>query len=219
MKKKILVIALIGALLAVSVYLCADFNTYTDKAKTADLEQSGIIFTITTFDGKAESQPFIKCYGHSWLSIENKTGAALQIKDYEIQDGEILTFSAWAITDNCGVVFNLEPSFIKQYQRYIGRESLSINIDSSKLQIIEDYIDSNNTWTPWKNCSRWSLELWNMVADDNCKLKEQTMIYTPKRLQKSINEFDCVEYDKDFSDAKGVFWYKDGVRTELELCS
>lgn len=31
--------------------------------------------------------------------------------------------------------------------------------------------------------------------------------------------FDCVEVDKDFSRAGDIYCYKDGERTELQLCS
>lgn len=35
----------------------------------------------------------------------------------------------------------------------------------------------------------------------------------------SITTFDCVEVNKDFSRAGGIYCYKDGERTELQLCS
>lgn len=35
----------------------------------------------------------------------------------------------------------------------------------------------------------------------------------------SITTFDGVEVNKDFSRAGGIYCYKDGERTELQLCS
>lgn len=216
--------AVISAIAAFVIFgaffsLFADFNSYDYRSKTVDCDKSGIIFSITTFDGENESSPFVKCLGHAWLSIDNRSGHPLYIKDYEIENGETVTFSVWVISGIEGLVFNLEPHYISKYGRYAGRRSLSTNIDESKLKAIEGYIDKNNKWTPGNNCSRWSLELWNEVAGDRLKLKTQTLLYTPKRVSKSFYEFDQIESDKDFSTAKGIFCYRDGVRTELKLCS
>ena len=209
----------VACILAAVFSLFADFNSYDYRSKTVDCDKSGIIFSITTFDGENESSPFVKCLGHAWLSIDNRSGHPIYIKDYEIENGKAVTFSVWAISGIEGLVFNLEPHYISKYGRYAGRRSLSTNIDESKLKAIEGYIDRNNKWTPGNNCSRWSLELWNEVAGDRLKLKTQTLLYTPKRVSKSFYEFDQIETDRDFSAAKGIFCYRDGVRTELKLCS
>lgn len=37
--------------------------------------------------------------------------------------------------------------------------------------------------------------------------------------RKAFSAFDCVEVDKDFSRAGDIYCYKDGERTELQLCS
>lgn len=198
--------------------LFADFNSYDYRSKTVDCDKSGIIFSITTFDGENESSLFVKSLGHTWLSIDNRSGHPIYIKDYKIESGETVTFSVWAILDIGGIVFNLEADYISKYGRYAGRRSLSMNIDESDIKVIEGYIDENDRWTPGCNCSRWSLELWNKVAGDRLKLKTQTLLYTPKRVAKSFYEFDKIETDRDFSAAKGIFCYRDGVRTELKLC-
>ncbi len=217
--KKIIGIIIVCLLLISVICLFADFNRYTYKTKTVCDENEEIIFSITTFDGKGESEPFIMCLGHAWVSIDNKTGRTIKLMDYEIEDGETVTLSAWALSEHRGVYFNLEPNFIKQFGRYVGRKSLSVGIDESQLAKIEDYIRNNDNWTFVKNCSHWSLDLWNEVVGDEYRLKTQTVIYTPGRLLKSFDEYDCVETDKDFSNAKEVFYYRNGVRTELELCS
>lgn len=218
--KKIKIIPLILVVLAVAaVSLGLDFNTYKEHSKTIPCEENGIIFSITTFDGKTESEPFVKCLGHTWVSVDNRSGHSVYVKDHEVKNGEMLTFSIWAISGHRGVFFNLEPAFIRQCGRYVGRQSLSVNIPESQLTTIEDYIDRNDTWKLGKNCSFWSIRLWNELVDEDYALKTQTLVYTPKRLQKAMREFDCVEADKDFSRAAGIFFYRDGHRTELDLCS
>lgn len=115
--------------------------------------------------------------------------------------------------------FSNAEAYISTYDRYVGRKSLSVNIGEPQLKIIEAYIDQKDKWSLGKNCSYWSVRLWNEVVDEAFGLKTQTLFYTPKRLERSFCEFDCVEADKDFSRAGHIFCYRDGVRTELELCS
>ena len=40
-----------------------------------------------------------------------------------------------------------------------------------------------------------------------------------RKIEQAFRAFDCVEVDKDFSRAGGIYCYKDGERTELQLCS
>ncbi len=219
MKKRIAIWLISFSLLIAALCLGLDFNTYRAGSKTIPCADTGIIFSITTFDGDTETEPFVKCLGHTWLSIDNRSGHSVYIKDHEVANDEIVTFSIWAISGHCGVIFNLEPDFIQNFGRYAGRCSLSVNIDESQLETIGDYIDRNDRWTLGQNCSYWAIHLWNALVDDEFALKTQTLIYTPKRLQKSLREFDRVEADKDFSRSKGIFFYQDGVKTEWQLCS
>ena len=102
----------------------------------------------------------------------------------------------------------MEPGYIRDYGRYVGRRSLSANIGEEQLRTIEAYIDREDGWTLGGNCSRWSLRLWNAVVEEDFALKTQALC-----------EFDCVETDRDFSRAGDIFCLRDGVRTELALCS
>lgn len=220
MKKRKMTMPLI-LLFTVAAAFCLwlDFNSYESQSRTIPCEDDGIIFSITTFNGDSESKPFVKCLGHTWLSIDNQSGHSVYLKDHEIKHGEMITFSVWAVSDLPGLLFNLESAYISAYDRYAGRKSLSVNIEEDQLKIIEAYIDRSDKWTLSKNCSYWSVHLWNEVVDEMFRLKTQTLFYTPKRLEKSFCEFDGVEGDKDFSRAGRIFCYRDGVRTELQLCS
>lgn len=53
----------------------------------------------------------------------------------------------------------MEPGYIRDYGRYVGRRSLSANIGEEQLRTIEAYIDREDGWTLGGNCSRWSLRL------------------------------------------------------------
>lgn len=214
---KIILIIIIVLALCSTLFL-VDFNSYEKKSKKINLENSGLIFSITTFDGKNESTPFVACLGHSWISIDNKTDHSVYLKDYEICEGETLTFSIWAISGHFGIVYNLEEEFIRQSGRYVGRWSLSVNIEESQLETIEEYLNNNDRWDLGMNCSRFSVGLWNELVSDELKLKTHLFIETPNFVKKAMSEFEFVEIDRDFSNAGKVFFYENGVRTELELC-
>ena len=218
MKKKYFA-GLFILVLAGIICLFIDFNKYSTNSKHLSHDDKGIVFSITTFDGVNECKPFVKCLGHTWLSLDNYSGHSIYLKDYEIKNNETLTFSVWAISAHKGVYFNLEPNFIKDYGRYSGCQSLSVNIDENQLAKIEDFINKNNKWASIKNCSYWSIHLWNKIVDDRFNMKTQTIVYTPKKLLKSLKEYDCLITDKDFSNAKDVFFYHKGSKEVLKLCS
>lgn len=219
LRKRIAMPLMLFLALAAAFCLWFDFNSYENRSRTISCADEGIIFSITTFNGDSETTPFVKCLGHTWLSIDNQSGHSVYIKGHELRHDEMMTFSIWAVSDLPGLLFNLEADYIEAYGRYAGRKSLSVNIEETQLKKIEAYMDRNNRWTPGRNCSYWSVQLWNEVVGEAFALKTQTLLYTPKRLERSLYEFDRVETDKDFSRAGHIFCCRDGVRTELELCS
>lgn len=219
LRKRIAMPLMLFLALAAAFCLWFDFNSYENRSRTISCADEGIIFSITTFNGDSETTPFVKCLGHTWLSIDNQSGHSVYIKGHELRHDEMMTFSVWAVSDLPGLLFNLEADYIEAYGRYAGRKSLSVNIEETQLKEIEAYMDRSGRWTPGRNCSYWSVQLWNEVVDEAFALKTQILLYTPKRLEKSLYEFDCVETDKDFSRAGHIFCCRDGVRTELQLCS
>lgn len=211
-------IVAVGLLLLIFIVCFTDMNFYHKAARSVKPEEGGILFTITTYDGRPEVKPFLVCLGHAWLSLDNRTDHSVCLGEIEIEAGDSLSFSVWAISGHCGVVFNLEPRFISECGRYQGRQSLSVNIGEDQLLRISEYLDRHDHWSLGRNCSFWSLSLWNEIVSEELKLKKQILLYTPERLQKAMNEFDCVEYDRDFSRAGEAFFYEEGSRRELTLC-
>lgn len=209
-------------LFTVLIFTVSCSNEAQKNKKYISSPAEGIVFSITTFDGKTERNFFSRCYGHTWVSIGNNSGHSLFLKDYEIKDKESVTFSIWAVDGHKGVFFNLEPDFIRQFERYSGRISLSMNISESNLKDIENYINQNDTWKFTKNCSFWSVNLWNQLAEDSNQLKMKSKAYTPKKLKKVMIDLAGeygVEKEKDFSDTKGIFFFSENKRVEMELCS
>jgi hypothetical protein len=179
-------------------------------ARTLPCEEEGLILSITTFDGKSESKPFLKCFGHTWIGLDNRTGHTVYLKDRAIPDGEMVTFSVWAVSGLSGLLFDLEPCYIANYGRYSGRLSLSTNIGEEQLKVIEDYMEQHDKWTVDKNCSYWSVHLWNAVVGEEAALKIRGFVCTPEKIEQAFSAFDCVEVNKDFSRAGGIYCYKDG---------
>lgn len=91
MKKRIIAWAVLLSVCAAALGLWCSAAGKT--ARTLPCEDEGIILSITTFDGKSESKPFLKCFGHTWIGLDNRTGHTVYLKDRAIPDGEMVTFS------------------------------------------------------------------------------------------------------------------------------
>lgn len=180
MKKRIIAWAVLLSVCAAALGLwCSAAAGKT--ARTLPCEEEGLILSITTFDGKSESKPFLKCFGHTWIGLDNRTGHTVYLKDRAIPDGEMVTFSVWAVSGLSGLLFDLEPYYIANYGRYSGRLSLSTNIGEEQLKVIEDYMEQHDKWTVNKNCSYWSVHLWNAVVDEDAALKIRGFVCTPEK--------------------------------------
>lgn len=108
MKKRIIAWAVLLSVCAAALGLwCSAAAGKT--ARTLPCKEEGLILSITTFDGKSESKPFLKCFGHTWIGLDNRTGHTVYLKDRAIPDGEMVTFSVWAVSGLSGLLFDLEP--------------------------------------------------------------------------------------------------------------
>lgn len=88
MKKRIIAWAVLLSVCAAALGLWCSAAT-GKAARTLPCEEEGLILSITTFDGKSESKPFLKCFGHTWIGLDNRTGHTVYLKDRAIPDGEI----------------------------------------------------------------------------------------------------------------------------------
>lgn len=103
MKKRIIAWAVLLSVCAAALGLwCSAAAGKT--ARTLPCKEEGLILSITTFDGKSESKPFLKCFGHTWIGLDNRTGHTVYLKDRAIPDGEMVTFSVWAVSGLSGLL-------------------------------------------------------------------------------------------------------------------
>lgn len=63
MKKRIIAWAVLLSVCAAALGLWCSAAAGR-AARTLPCEEEGLILSITTFDGKSESKPFLKCFGH-----------------------------------------------------------------------------------------------------------------------------------------------------------
>lgn len=102
MKKRIIAWAVLLSVCAAALGLwCSAAAGKT--ARTLPCEEEGLILSITTFDGKSESKPFLKCFGHTWIGLDNRTGHTVYLKDRAIPDGEMVTFSGRDFRGCCSI--------------------------------------------------------------------------------------------------------------------
>ena len=76
LRKRIAMPLMLFLALAAAFCLWFDFNSYENRTRTIPCADEGIIFSITTFNGDSETTPFVKCLGHTWLSIDNQSGVS-----------------------------------------------------------------------------------------------------------------------------------------------
>lgn len=105
MKKRIIAWAVLLSVCAAALGLWCSAAT-GKAARTLPCEEEGLILSITTFDGKSESKPFLKCFGHTWIGLDNRTGHTVYLKDRAIPDGEMVTFGRCRDFRGCCLIWN-----------------------------------------------------------------------------------------------------------------
>lgn len=219
MKKKIIIILSIVLFIGISLlFIVCDFNHYVYNSKDMECNNEGIILSINTYDGKRDSEFFVKSYGHSWISIENKLDEDINLLDFVIKKNEVVTISVYGIINRSCVTFNFEPHFINSENRYQDRISLSTNITVDDMLKVEKFIKESSGWEVFKNCSYFTIKLWNTIVKDEYKVKEQNLVYTPTRLKKSMHEFNNYTSKMDYKfKPNNTYIYENNTLIEVTL--
>lgn len=165
-----------------------------------------IIMTIYAYDGAGESYFGLLNLGHSFLSFENKTTETINIGNYELPAGDIVTVSTWSISEHFGIWYNTESNYIKYHNKYDGRYSVSVGLKKDCLDKLAKFLKDNDEWLPTKNCTNFSVGLWNTLCAKNERVSTP-LIYTPGKLTKDIKSFNTYEKNKyiPVSDRFGYF--------------
>lgn len=155
------------------------------------IDESAIaLLSLVTYDGKNESNYGLMNLGHAFITVENIGDDAIEVYGIEVLPTEEITFSAWNTSLHAGVWFNIESAYIKDFARYEDRYSLTVGLnDLSEIEKLSTFISNNDIWTVKKNCSYFSIKLWNEMVSDNYKL-DTSLITRPIVLKKEIMLFE-----------------------------
>ena len=179
-------------------------------------DSDDVMITIYSDNGASDSRFLIKSFGHSFIAIKNLGDNEIYIKDYKIEKDDELTFGAWGIDDHFGIWYDLEAQYQQKAKRYKGIVSVSSYINSSKLDKVNEFIETHDTWTFNHNCTYLAISIWNMCVEENETFKLKNL-NSPSRLHKLIKKFDCYEKNRMMIMHEYAFTYINGEKKTYVL--
>lgn len=171
-------------------------------------EGDKIKLTLFTYDGRGESHFGLMNLGHSFLSIENMFSENIVVGKMTLEPSEEIALGTWSVKAHFGLWYNLESNYSKAYRKYDGRISISIGLTLEDLDKVNKFIEDNDYWGVYKNCSYFALNLFNLVASDS-EYIDTPLIYTPSYIANIVKQFDTYETNKVIH-SKDKFGYFDG---------
>ncbi len=174
------------------------FFSCKNELKTREIEYIKnhiATLSIFTFDGKSESQFGLMNLGHSFLSISNASKDDVVIGNYTLKPDETVCIGTWSILEHFGVWYNVESNYIRLYEKYLGRVSITKYLDSYDIETICNFIAMHDYWSPIYNCSYFAINLWNSVAKETERL-DTYLIYSPSKLSSQLKEFKNYQINK-----------------------
>ncbi len=169
--------------------------------------------SIFTYDGKGESQFGLMNLGHSFLSISNTSQNDIVIGNYTLNSNESVCIGTWSIQEHFGVWYNVESNYIRLYEKYLGRISVTKYLEKNDIETICNFIATHDYWSPIYNCSYFAINLWNSVAKESEKL-DTYFIYSPSKLSAQLKTFKNCQTNKSIKTD-----YKFGYFNETQYVS
>lgn len=203
-------------LLILSVNILSGCENIDTKRQTQMSSSDVAILTLFTFDGKSESVFGLMNLGHSFLSVENISDNTINIGKMEVEPKETIAVGTWSISAHFGVWYNVESNYILEHNKYDGRVSISRGISKNDCEKISQFILENDKWTPFTNCSKFAIKLWNTVATNEEKIKE-SMICSPSKLKKVIEQFENYEINKEILTDNKMIYFDKNTAIEYDL--
>lgn len=189
-----------------------------NKKRTLQERKDGdnILLSIYSDNGSSDSRFLIKSFGHSFLTVKNLADEPIYIRDYKIEKFDELSFGAWGIDDHFGVWYDLEAQYQHKAKRYKGVVSISQYINIDKMALINDFLETHDTWTFNHNCTYLAISIWNMCVEKKDCFELKTL-NSPSRLHKLIKKFDSYEKNRSMIMHEYAFTYIDGVLKKYVL--
>lgn len=189
-------------LLLFVIFLTGCTQTYKIQNKNTE-----IILTLSASDGSYDAG-LLPNYGHSFVVLTNNSNQKLLFMDFIIEPKNSISFSIWPISDANTVWFNLELYYLESSLKYSDTLYVSRKIDINDLLLIENFINQSPKWSVFYNCTTFSIDVWNLVSDQNSKININS---TPKNLKKTISIFTNFESKLNFiSDENYIGFYDHG---------
>lgn len=173
--------------------------------------------TLYAFDGKSERVPLLINLGHAFITVKNVTDNNQQIGAYTLRPNEECSIGTWGMNAHWGIWYNVESTYLT-LSRYEGRVSVTQGITDSDVSLLNEYIKNNDTWTPFKNCSYFAVDLWNLASDAD-EFFDLGGLITPDRVTKRIKNTDGYATNRNISefDAVGYLSSEKSKFTEFVL--
>jgi len=102
----------------------------------------------------------------------------------------------------------LESNYIKEHNKYSNRVSLTIGIKQQDIDILNEYFDKNDIWTPINNCSKFALGAWNLVAEESEQINNK-LVVSPSYLVEEICKFNEFVNTKEIITNNTIKYYKE----------
>jgi RHS repeat-associated protein len=145
--------------------------------------------------------------GHSFVVVENNSNEAIIVGAYSLDAGSSVSIGTWGNQEgNSGIWYNLEAL---NPNAFMDDVSMTMNFDKEQLSKINQFIDKNDEWTLYRNCSWFASGLWNDISDNKLSALNWFAWNTPESLAYSIQNEECSVTGRSFSQANEA-GYKDG---------
>lgn len=171
-KKNIVIIFALAILMALSAGIMNHSYAATNVA------------SLTIFsDGSGD------CWGtHAFLYIKNTSDSNITVLSKKVKPDEGVTVGTFGNkSEGKGIYINLEGHFIKEYDAYSPRVSLTTSLTKSELSDLNAKMKECNKWSYTKNCAWFAVKAWNEVAPSSKRLSAG-IIKNPATLSANIKK-------------------------------
>lgn len=180
-----------------------------------NLEKENSIGTLTlyAFNGDSERVPGTINLGHAFISVENTSDNQIKVGAMTLESNEQTSVGGWGQTAHFGIWYNIESTYMA-LGRYKGILSLTTQITEDDLTNLNSYIKEHDQWSMFKNCSFMALDMFNIVANENSKIKITGLI-TPGKIYNVLNKTDKNELERPIENFTKIGYSADYEMTSL----
>ena len=174
-------------------------------ANTSSTSATTVVAELTIYSCSNSTTSSFNTSGHSYISIKNIGTSDIQIGLLTgISPGKMMSVGTWGTKkEHRGVWYNLEAYLYETANELTNSVSLSMQLTSSQLTTVNNYIKKHDAWSELNNCSCFSSNLWNSVS----LFKVDAGIpNTPDALKNSIKRKSKYSYGKALSQDYSVYY-------------